>query len=105
MSQHAVPLRIYFLVFAALLVLTFITIQVAFMDLGGVLNTFVALLIACTKATLVVLYFMHVRYSSPLTRIFITAGLVWFVILLVFTLSDYLTRQWLPSPEGWTAAL
>lgn len=91
MSQHIVPLRVYFAVFAALIVFTFVTVWVAFIDLG-VMNNVIMLTIACTKALLVILYFMHVRYSPRLTWVFVAAGFFWLLILLVFTLSDYMTR-------------
>lgn len=91
MGPHTVPLRVYFAVFGALLVFTFITVWVAFIDLG-VMNNVIMLTIACTKALLVILYFMHVRYSSRLTWVFVAAGFFWLLILLVFTLSDYMTR-------------
>lgn len=93
---HIVPKRIYYLVFATLFLLTLVTVDVAFYDLG-LLSLPVALLIATGKATLVIVYFMHVRYSSPLTWIFAGAGFFWFLILIGLTLSDYLTRHWLPG--------
>ena len=65
-------------------------------SIPGPLNAIVALSIAVLKATLVVLYFMHVRYSSKLTWVFVCAGLIWLFILFAFTLSDYLTRGWVP---------
>lgn len=98
MSEHIVPRWIYFAVFGVLIVMTGITVWVANQDLGR-LNAIVALSIAVFKATLVVLYFMHVRYSSKLTWVFVVAGFFWLVILFAFTLSDYLTRPWqLPTP-------
>ena len=97
MKHHIVPLRIYFAIFAALLVMTSITVAVAFIDLGF-LNTFVAVSIAVFKGSLVVLYFMHVRYSSRLVWVFAGAGFVWLLILFAFTLGDTLTRDWLPGP-------
>lgn len=100
MSDHVVPVRIYSAIFFTLMVLTAITVAVAFYDLGF-LNTVVALLIACVKATLVVLFFMHVRYSSRLTWVFVVAGLFWLIILLVFLMSDYLSRSWQHAPRGW----
>ena len=96
-SVHVVPRRVYFGIFAALLVLTFATVEVAFVDLG-VVNTIVALLIACTKATLVILYFMHARWSERLIWIVIGIAILWVVLLLGITLSDYLSRGWLPFP-------
>ena len=101
MAKHIVPKRIYFAVFFALIILTALTVWVAFIDLGA-FNDVVAMSIAITKATLVVLYFMHVRYSSGLTWVFVTAGFLFLVILLVFTMSDVLTRDWPSSPRGWS---
>lgn len=100
MSDHVVPVRVYGAVFTALLAFTAVTIWVAFMDLGF-LNTIVALFIAVFKATLVVLYFMHVRYGSRLTWVFVTAGVLWLIILLLFLMSDYASRGWQYSPQGW----
>jgi cytochrome c oxidase subunit 4 len=93
MDPHAAAAqrKTYFLVFGALLVLTLITTGVAFINLGP-LNTPVALAIALTKAALVMIYFMHLRHSSFLTRVFAGAGLIWLLHFIVFTLSDYLTR-------------
>lgn len=101
MSQHIVPIKIYLAVFVVLLAFTGLTIQVAFINLGP-LNTILALSIALFKGSLVVLYFMHVRYGSHLIKLFAVAGLVWLVILLALTVSDYLTRGWMPAPEGWS---
>jgi cytochrome c oxidase subunit 4 len=83
------------MIFAALLVLTLSTAGVAFVDLGGDLNTVVALAFAIVKALLVILFFMHVRYSSRLTWVFVGAGFFWMLILLTLTLTDPLTRGWL----------
>jgi cytochrome c oxidase subunit 4 len=90
-----ISIRGYFAVFIALLALTALTTGVAFLDLGGVGNVAVALAIAVGKAALVALYFMHLRYSSRLTVLFAGAGLFWLGILVVLTLSDYLSRDWL----------
>jgi len=95
MTGHVVPLKVYFRVFGALLVLTATTTAVSFLDLGP-WNTVVALAIAFLKATLVVLFFMHVKYSPRLTQIVIAGGLFWLAILLALTLSDFLSRGWLP---------
>jgi cytochrome c oxidase subunit 4 len=89
--------KVYFTIFVTLIILTFITIQVAFMDLGW-LNDVVALGIAVCKATLVALFFMHVRYSPRLTWVVILGGLFWLGIMIALTLSDYLTRSWLTYP-------
>ena len=90
-ASHIVSPRIYVTIFLALMVLTAVTVGAAFLDLGP-FNTVVALVIACTKMMLVVLYFMHVRYSSRLTWAVIGAGFFWLGLLLLLTLSDYVTR-------------
>jgi cytochrome c oxidase subunit 4 len=91
-TEHPGPsLATYFTIFAALLVLTAATTAVAFVDLG-VLNNIVMLGIAVTKATLVVLYFMHVRYGGKLIWTIAAGGFAWLAILIGFTLNDYLTR-------------
>ena len=96
-SDHVVPVKIYFAIFAALMVLTAITVWVAFLDLGA-MNTFVALGIAVTKATLVVLFFMHVKYSSKLTWLVVASGFVFLAIMLALTMSDIVSRGWLGTP-------
>ena len=99
MSEHIVSVRVYLAIFGALMVLTALTVFAAYFDLAhvwGPLNAIVALTIACVKATLVVLYFMHVRYSSRLTQIIVVAGIFWFIILIAFTLTDYMTRSGWP---------
>jgi cytochrome c oxidase subunit 4 len=93
MSEHIVPKRTYYLIFAARMVFTAITVGVAFLDLGP-MNTVVALAIACTKATLVVLFFMHVKYSTRLTWAVVAGSVFWLGIMLTLTLGDYLTRAW-----------
>lgn len=94
---HFVGVPVYIAVFVALLVLTSITVWVAFHD-WGFLNTPIALGIAVVKATLVVLYFMHVRYTTRLTQVVVVSGFLWLLILFSFTLSDYVSRGWLPFP-------
>ena len=96
-TAHVVPRRVYFAVFAALMALTLITIQAARIDLGP-LNAVVALGIAAAKATLVVLFFMHVRYGSKLVWLAIFGGVAWLGVLIVVTLTDYVSRGWLPFP-------
>lgn len=92
MSEHIVPKRLYFAVFAALMALTGATILIAHYDLGP-LNTVAALAIAVSKALLVVMFFMHVRYSSRLTQIVVGTGLFWLVIMIALVMGDYLTRK------------
>ena len=107
MTHPTVSLRLYVGIFAALILLTGLTVGVGFFDLGGgrlhVANALAAITIALTKAILVVLYFMHVRYSHRLTWIFVGAGVFWFVILIVLTLADYLSRGWFPTPGAWSS--
>ena len=100
MSGHIVPIRTYILIFLALMVGTALTVGVAFIDLGR-MNTVVALAIAICKMLLVILFFMHVRHSSQLTKIVVASGFLWLVILISISISDYLTRSWIPDPEGW----
>lgn len=100
-THHIVPVRIYLIIFAALLVGTVITVAVSRYDLDVQIlgktvpmNTVVALAIAGAKAALVVLYFMHVKYSPRLIWLFAAAGFLWLAILLVLTYSDYASRNW-----------
>ena len=90
-AEHIVPISVYVIIFVSLMILTVLTVVAASFDLGR-LNVIVALAIAVTKAILVVLYFMHVKYSKRLTRIAIFGGLFWFAIMVVLTLFDYNTR-------------
>jgi cytochrome c oxidase subunit 4 len=83
----------YYAVFAALMVGTALTVLVAFYDLGP-LNNVLMLGIAMTKATLVILYFMHVRWATRLTWVVAASGFVWLLILFGITMTDYLTRGW-----------
>ena len=91
MAEHVSSPKMYVMVFLALMVLTVATVAVAYQDLG-VLNDVVALAIAMTKALLVVLFFMHVKYSTRMTALTAVAGLIWLGILIALTLNDYLTR-------------
>jgi cytochrome c oxidase subunit 4 len=97
MAEHIVSRTIYFGIFGALIVLTFATVLVAKIDLGQ-WNVVVALAIAVTKAMLVILYFMHIKYSKKLTQVVVVAGFLWLLLLLGLTLSDYLTRGWFNLP-------
>jgi cytochrome c oxidase subunit 4 len=100
MSEHVVPVRLYVTVFVALLCLTALTTGVAYIDLGA-FNTVAALAIAGVKMLLVVLFFMHVKYSSGLTKIIVLAAIFWLALLISLTLTDVMTRQWTPTPSGW----
>ena len=90
-AKHQVPLRVYFTIFGLLMVLTAVTVGVSFIDLGA-WNSVVAIVIAVIKMLLVVLYFMHVRYSTRLTWAVVAGGFFWLLLLLGLTLADYLTR-------------
>ena len=92
--------NIYLAVFAALIALTGLTTGIAFINLGRIGNIAVALTIAVAKTVLVMLYFMHLRYSSRLTMLFAGAGIFWLGIMLVLTLSDYISRGWVGPFEA-----
>ena len=93
MSDHILPKRTYYTIYAILLACTYLTWQVAFFDLGA-LNTVAALAIAVFKAAIVVLFFMHVKYRTRLTWIVVVGSVFWLGILLALTFNDYLTRGW-----------
>ena len=95
MSEHIVSLKVYFTIFFVLMVGTALTVWAGLQDFPGPLNVIVALTIAVVKATLVVLYFMHVRYSSRLIWVVFASALFWLGILFALTLGDYWTRGWL----------
>jgi cytochrome c oxidase subunit 4 len=105
MAGHVVPRSTYFIIFATLIVMTVLTTWVATLDIASPWNTVVALAIAIFKASLVILFFMHIKYSSNLARVAVVAGLLWLAILLVLTLSDVLTRQWIPESTRWSATV
>ena len=92
-SEPLISVKVYIIVFLTLIALTLLTTAVAFVDLGGELNSVAAVSIAVCKALLVILYFMHVRYSDRLTWVFAGAGFFWLVILITLTMSDALTRN------------
>jgi cytochrome c oxidase subunit 4 len=94
-SEPIMSVRTYIVVWVSLLILTLTTTGVAFIDLGGQWNTLTAVVIAIVKTVLVVVYFMHLRYSSRLTWVFAGAGFFWLIILISLTLGDVLTRQWI----------
>ncbi len=92
-THHVTSLPVYFGIFAALMILTIVTVAVSRVDLGS-LNTPIALAIAVIKATLVVLFFMHVIHSTRLTWVVIISSFMWLALLFVLTFADYLTRGW-----------
>jgi len=95
MSEHIVPVRIYFIILSVLILGTALTVWAGFRDFPGPLNVIIALTIASIKATLVILYFMHLRYSQRLLWIIFLSALFWMGLLFALTFSDYWTRQWL----------
>lgn len=98
MSEHVVtPVRTYVFTFATLAVLTIVTYLIALQDFGF-MNTPIALAVAFVKATAVVVYFMGLRYNTPLTKLVAIAGFFWLLILFGITISDYLTRSWIGVP-------
>ena len=97
MAEHVTSRKTYFAVFFALLFLTFATVAVSRVELGR-LNTVVALTIAVTKAVLVVLFFMHIRYSTRLTKLVVVGGFMWLALLIGLTMADEATRAWIPMP-------
>jgi cytochrome c oxidase subunit 4 len=116
MSGHVVPVKTYLGIFVALLALTALTTGVAFVDFDKMhtgihlidmipLNTVVALAIAVVKMLLVILFFMHVKYSSSLTKIVVMTGFLFLAILVSMTLADELTRGWTPEAGGWNTTL
>ncbi len=100
MSEHIIPRKTYYTVFGLLMALTLTTVGVALIDLGP-FNTVAALVIAGIKATLVGLFFMHVRYSKKIIPLVILGALLWLGILIGLTLTDFTSRNWLPTNKGW----
>ncbi|MBV8202690.1 MAG: cytochrome C oxidase subunit IV family protein [Acidobacteria bacterium] len=94
--EHTPSRMPYFLTFGFLITMTFITVLVAKFNLGP-LNDIVALTIAVLKGTAVVLFFMHVRHSSKLTKLTVVSGFLWLAFMIFITLSDYWTRGWLDT--------
>ncbi len=92
-EHHIVTPKTYSMVFAALLIGTAITVAAAYVDLG-IFNPVVALAIACTKAVIVILFFMHVFFQSKLIKMTVAAGFFTFLVLIIMTLSDYMSRAW-----------
>lgn len=106
-AHHVIPPRVYVTVFALLLIFTALTVFIATVELGA-WNIPVALLIATIKASLVFLFFMGVRWYAPMLKTIAAAGFIWFGIMVMFTLSDFVTRDWAgnnarvlgPAPVG-----
>lgn len=97
--QHHIPVSTYLAVFAALMVLLVLTLVVAAIDLSHInphLNLLIAMTVAVAKAVLVLVYFMHLKISSALVRVFAAAGFIWLIIMFGLTMSDYISRGWMP---------
>jgi cytochrome c oxidase subunit IV len=92
-EHHIVSWRVYLVIVLILLAATGTTAAVSYVDLG-IFNAVVALAIGVTKATLVVLFFMHVKYTTKLTKLTVASGIFTFLVLIGMTLCDYITRAW-----------
>jgi cytochrome c oxidase subunit 4 len=92
--------RVYFSIYVVLMILLALTLGAAYIHLG-LFNPVVAMSISIVKAFLIILYFMHIRYSGRLRWVFAGIGFFWLAILLVLAMTDYFTRGWLPLPAGW----
>jgi cytochrome c oxidase subunit 4 len=92
-DHHIVTPAVYAMVFVSLLVGTAVTVVAAYINLG-IFNPVVALAIACTKAVIVILFFMHVKYQSKLVKLTVSSGFFTFLVLITMTLSDYMSRAW-----------
>ena len=97
MSEHVTPKKTYVGIWAVLLALTYLTVVVSRFDLGR-LNTVAALTIAVCKALLVVLFFMHIRYSTRLTKLVLVGGFMWLALLIGLTMADVVSRAWISIP-------
>ena len=96
-EHNIVPKRVYFAVFATLIALTWVTAWISTIDLGA-FNIYVALSIAVFKASLVALFFMHVKYGTRLTKMIVGSGLAWLMMLLFIVMADIWTRDWMGVP-------
>jgi cytochrome c oxidase subunit 4 len=100
--QQGPSLTTYWVVFFALMVLLIATVAAAFIPhQGGVFNVWIALAIAAIKATLVILFFMHVVEANRLTKLFVAGTFIWLVVMFAFTFTDYLSREWTQMSRGW----
>jgi len=99
MSQHIISLRTNFIVFGTLMALLVLTVAAAVLiDAGPSVEVPIALTIAIVKAVIIMMYFMHLKFSNKLTWLFAGASTLWLVIFVVFTLADFLSRSWLDAP-------
>lgn len=93
MTEHVVPVKVYIRVFVALLIATGLTAGIAFINLGP-FNALVAIIIAMIKTMLVILFFMHVKYSQRMTKVAIVGAFFFLLILLALSMTDYISRPW-----------
>jgi cytochrome c oxidase subunit 4 len=112
MSEHVASPKLYIFIFVTLLALTGLTTAIAYINLDAMfglknlpLNTIVALAIAICKATLVGLFFMHLRWSSNVMRLVVACAVFWMGILITLTAADFFTRNWTPIPRPWQASV
>jgi cytochrome c oxidase subunit IV len=103
MKHHIVSVKTYLAIITALLALTAVTVAAAFQDFGF-LNTVIAITIAVVKGLLVVMFFMHLKYSARIVWLFAGAGFAWFVIMIVLLLGDYRSRGWQYRAQPWLGA-
>ena len=106
-THHIIEPIVYLKVFSILVILFLATLGVALFDLSKHLhwapaNLVIALTIAMAKAAVIVMYFMHVKYSSRLTQVFAVSAMLWLMLMFAFTFADYFTRSWIPQPGSWT---
>lgn len=94
-EHHIVSTKTYFLVFVGLMVLLVLTLGVAMIDLGGAWNLLIAMTVAVIKVFLIMTYFMHLKWNTPLVRFFALCALFFLLIMFAFTLSDYTSREWI----------
>jgi cytochrome c oxidase subunit 4 len=94
---HVLPVKTYLAVYGALMVLLVATVGAAFINLGA-FNFTLTMIIAVAKAIMILLIFMHVRYSERLVWVFSSAAFLWLAIMIVLSLNDYFTRGWLNIP-------
>ena len=99
-GPHVVPIRVLVSVFAALIVLLAATVAAAFVNWGA-FSPLIAMTIATIKALLIVLFFMEVRYSSRLTMVMVGGGFVWLALLIIITMSDYVSRHLVGAGQPW----
>ena len=96
-EHHIIGPKVYIPVFAALIVLLFATVGASYLDISTTVNLIIALAIAVAKALLIILFFMHVKYSSKLVKVFAGAGFLWLLILFALIIMDFVSRDQLSA--------